>query len=162
MTLIKEVRDIVKQPSTPPLGHYVNMPYVRNRSFFDRPLEMTLLDQCLEKNRELPSTIQCAALVGFGGAGKTQLAAEYLHRFMKNYEIILWCEAASLAKLSGSCFTHAKALGLLQEDSRCDSEQAIRLIKQWLFRCSRGCKWFRIGSNTLHTSFANRPQQRDN
>lgn len=51
------------------------------------------------------------ALAGMGGVGKTQLAAEYAHRFASDYDIVWWIAAEQASLLGEQVATLAEELG---------------------------------------------------
>ncbi|MBQ0855588.1 tetratricopeptide repeat protein (plasmid) [Streptomyces sp. BH-SS-21] len=75
----------------------------RNTTFTGRG---QLLDQVRDQLRGGMSVVLPQALFGLGGVGKTQIALEYVHRFMADYDLVWWVSAehadnvvASLAEL---------------------------------------------------------------
>jgi CO dehydrogenase nickel-insertion accessory protein CooC1 len=52
------------------------------------------------------------ALCGLGGAGKTQLAQEYAHRFAADYDLVWWVESEHAEEISQSLADLAHRLGL--------------------------------------------------
>jgi hypothetical protein len=76
------------------------------------------------------------ALHGMGGVGKTQLAAEYAHRFASAYDVVWWVSAEQPARIGGqfatlATFRLAGARGLMST--------TIILSSRWASR-SGGCQ----------------------
>ncbi|MER6155584.1 FxSxx-COOH system tetratricopeptide repeat protein [Streptomyces sp. NPDC001868] len=110
----------------------------RNANFTGRGL---ILDQLREQLHGGMSVVlpRPQALFGLGGVGKTQLALEYAHRFMADYDLVWWTSAehednvvASLAQLGNSI---GAAGG---EDLSLVSQEAVQKLargeptKRWL------------------------------
>jgi cellulose biosynthesis protein BcsQ/tetratricopeptide (TPR) repeat protein len=91
--------------STPPIW---NAPQ-RNPTFTGR-------SRLLEELRDrLPVSVTATApqaLYGLGGAGKTQIALEYVHRFAANYDIVWWIPAEQTSLVRASLAELAEALDL--------------------------------------------------
>lgn len=84
-------KEPVKPPYPPPppeQGIYVLPP--KNTNFTGRGDVLGRLDEILSETG-LESVTQ--AIVGLGGVGKTQIAIEYAHRNIENYELIAWIRA---------------------------------------------------------------------
>ena len=58
------------------------------------------------------------ALVGLGGIGKTQLAAEYVHRFRSSYQLIWWITAETVRTVEGSVEDLAQAVNIPRQAER--------------------------------------------
>jgi tetratricopeptide (TPR) repeat protein len=53
-----------------------------------------------------------AALHGMGGIGKTQIAAEYIHRHLEDYDLVWWIQATQVAQIRSGLTELASQLGL--------------------------------------------------
>jgi anti-anti-sigma factor len=91
------------QPAAP-VRAWGNVP-PRNPAFTGREKQLTAIrDALLSGNR---AAVQ--ALHGMGGVGKTQLAAEYAHRFADDYDVVWWVDAER-AKLFESQYADLAAV----------------------------------------------------
>jgi hypothetical protein len=66
-----------------------DVPY-RNPHFTGREAEIRQLHDELTASGAAVLRHPPAALIGMGGVGKTQIAAEYAHRFVDEYEVVWW------------------------------------------------------------------------
>ncbi|MFK0020470.1 FxSxx-COOH system tetratricopeptide repeat protein [Streptomyces sp. NPDC090798] len=110
----------------------------RNPAFTGRSL---ILDQLREQLLGGMSVVlpQPQALSGLGGVGKTQVALEYVHRFMADYDVVWWINAehgdsvlASLAELGVRIGAPAG------DDMALASQEAVQMLargvptKRWI------------------------------
>ncbi|MGV9854209.1 FxSxx-COOH system tetratricopeptide repeat protein [Streptomyces sp. NPDC003442] len=70
-----------------------------------------LLAEVRERLEAAPADTAVVALVGLPGIGKTQLAAEYAHRFAARYDIVWWAGVDGLPALEERLGALARALG---------------------------------------------------
>ncbi|MBA6439530.1 FxSxx-COOH system tetratricopeptide repeat protein [Streptomyces sp. GMR22] len=70
-----------------------------------------LLAEVRERLEAAPADTAVVALVGLPGIGKTQLAAEYAHRFAARYDIVWWAGVDGLPALKERLGALARALG---------------------------------------------------
>ncbi len=73
-----------------------NLPYIRNKDFAGRQIELAALHQTLMGNGS-----GSAAIAGMAGLGKTQLAVEYAHKHRMEYTGgVFWLNARGTARLT--------------------------------------------------------------
>jgi tetratricopeptide (TPR) repeat protein len=81
------------------------------------------------------NTVAVVALDGRGGVGKTQLAAEYAHRFCGEYELVWWVRAEDPALIPGQLALLAIETGAAQPDM--SPEQVVQALARELRSRSR-------------------------
>jgi hypothetical protein len=72
-----------------------------------------------------------AALSGLGGVGKTQMAVEYAHQHLNEYDYILWASANSREAIISGNTTLARLLKLPEADNQ-NQMLAVEAVKRWL------------------------------
>ena len=100
-----------------------NVP-TRNPAFTGR-------NEALEKLREQLSgsskvVVLPVALYGLGGVGKTQVALEYAHRYMADYNVVWWVSAEQRDLINPAFADLAAQLGVRGGDSITETAQAAR------------------------------------
>ncbi|OBT61032.1 hypothetical protein VE03_09628, partial [Pseudogymnoascus sp. 23342-1-I1] len=134
-----------ERPETPPNPSIV-IPFSRDTDFVERGV---LLDQINQKCSVLGSR---TALVGLGGAGKSQLAIEYAYRTRdRSPETwVFWVHASNAARFEQSFRDIANCIKL---SGRQNSKANIfQLVRDWL-RNDRKGKWVLILDNVDDASF---------
>ena len=66
------------------------------------------------------------ALHGQGGVGKTQIAQEYAHRFMADYDLVWWVPSEQRDLINPSLAEMAPQLGVRPADSTTETAEAVR------------------------------------
>ncbi|MFC4586303.1 FxSxx-COOH system tetratricopeptide repeat protein [Sphaerisporangium corydalis] len=70
------------------------------------------------------AVVRPQALHGLGGVGKTQVALEYAHRFMADYDVVWWIAAEHLDRINPTMAELAGSLGTGVNDSVSESSRA--------------------------------------
>lgn len=82
---------------------------------------------------------QPQALFGLGGVGKTQVALEYVHRFMADYDLVWWISAEDTGNVVSSLADLGARIGApSREDINLASQEAVQMLargaptKRWI------------------------------
>jgi tetratricopeptide (TPR) repeat protein len=108
----------IRSPEIPP----------RNEYFTGRETELELLHDNLSR-REGPYV---QVLVGMGGIGKTELATEYVHRYIRDYEVIWWIRAEHHDRVRDALVRLAQRLGVRQATIDADRDRTIAVVLERL------------------------------
>jgi cellulose biosynthesis protein BcsQ len=115
----------------------------RNATFTGRNIVLNRIRDRLSDSGT--AAVRPRALLGLGGVGKTQVALEYVHRFMADYDLIWWVQAehtddvvASLAELADR---------IQREPDREDMAQAARKAVQLLSDGIPTSRWLLVFDN---------------
>ncbi|RDG34937.1 FxSxx-COOH system tetratricopeptide repeat protein [Streptomyces corynorhini] len=73
---------------------------------------------------------QPQTLYGLGGIGKTQVALEYVHRFMADYDLIWWISSEQTADVVAGLAELAVRLGAQGDDMAAASQEAVDLLRR--------------------------------
>lgn len=84
----------------------------RNRRFTGRDTELDRIHQLLAGDPQDDSAATRLVLHGGTGTGKTQIAAEYAHRFGNDYDVVWWIDATHRANARERLAALAPRLGL--------------------------------------------------
>jgi Tetratricopeptide repeat/CobQ/CobB/MinD/ParA nucleotide binding domain/NB-ARC domain len=88
---------------------------------------------------------QPQALFGLGGVGKTQVALEYVHRFMADYDLVWWISAEHTDDVITSLAELADRMGAPGgEDMALASQEALRMLSRGL---PEGRRWILVFDN---------------
>ncbi|MEV0751261.1 FxSxx-COOH system tetratricopeptide repeat protein [Streptosporangium sp. NPDC050280] len=100
-----------------------NLP-TRNATFTGRNAVLERLrDQIVGSSR---TVVLPQAVYGLGGVGKTQVALEYAHRFMADYDVVWWIPAEHLDQINPVMAELAPLLRLRVGDNVAEAAQAAR------------------------------------
>lgn len=100
----------------------------RNVDFTGRASELEMIHDNLDS--EHPPHVQVIA--GMGGIGKTELATEYIHHYIDEYEIIWWIRAEHHDRVRDSLVKLAQRLGLREATSDSGRDKAITAVLEML------------------------------
>jgi tetratricopeptide (TPR) repeat protein len=70
------------------------------------------------------ATVVALALYGLGGVGKTQLALEYAHRFMADYDLVWWVPSERSDEVTAALARLARKMGLRVGDNVAEAAEA--------------------------------------
>ena len=125
------VAEISARVTIPARVRRVSPPH--NPAFTGRDTELERLDQLLRDHHVV-------AITGRGGAGKTQLAAEFCYRHADDYEIVWWIRAEEPATIGIDLAELAGALALPEATSPIRAE-AVEAAQRTL---ARGENWLLV------------------
>ncbi len=98
-----------------------NVP-ARNADFTGRGATLELLRDKLAGGGV--AVVVAQALYGLGGVGKTQLALEYAHRFMADYDLVWWVPSERAEEISLALADLARKMGLQVGDNVAEASEA--------------------------------------
>ena len=94
----------------------------RNADFTGRGSTLELLRDKLAGGGR--AVVVAQALYGLGGVGKTQLALEYAHRFMADYDLVWWVPSERAEETSGALADLARKMGLKVSENVAEAAEA--------------------------------------
>jgi CO dehydrogenase nickel-insertion accessory protein CooC1 len=94
----------------------------RNADFTGRGATLELLRDKLAGGGV--AVVVAQALYGLGGVGKTQLALEYAHRFMADYDLVWWVPSERAEEISVALADLARKMGLQVGDNMAEAAEA--------------------------------------
>ncbi|KFY21898.1 hypothetical protein V493_07015 [Pseudogymnoascus sp. VKM F-4281 (FW-2241)] len=108
---------------------YREIPFARDKHFYGREEYLQQIHDALQLPRK---ELRVVSLHGLPGVGKTQLAAEYVHRFGLDYQAVIWVTSDNRVKLSDGLANAATNLALDGCNAMTDSTTATKAILSWL------------------------------
>ncbi|KAF1936601.1 hypothetical protein EJ02DRAFT_327735, partial [Clathrospora elynae] len=127
-------------PSSTPLKPSSNVPFRKDKDYVDRgDILARIEERCSQPAGR-------AALVGFGGFGKSQLAIEYAHRVRQSSPDtwIFWVHASNSARLEEAFSDIAERVGLSSQPGA--AADILPLVRKWLCNEANG-RWLMIVDN---------------
>ncbi len=109
-----------------PLWH---VPYPRNPYFTGREAILRQLHEELHAKHQVALT-QSYVVCGIGGIGKTQTALEYVYRFRRDYQALLWVRAETHETLMSDYRALAYLFQLSEKESS-DQNFLREAVKRW-------------------------------
>ncbi|KAL7894387.1 hypothetical protein HDV63DRAFT_396846 [Trichoderma sp. SZMC 28014] len=123
---------VVTEKKIPKMPCYVRKAIDRNPNFVGRSTIIEMIDQALLPNdSSLSSGLRSFSLCGFGGLGKTQIAAYYAFGRESDFDAIFWVQADELMKLNKSFEDIAKALDLVEEGDQGNKAISRDKVLEW-------------------------------
>ncbi|KAF1845081.1 uncharacterized protein K460DRAFT_394818 [Cucurbitaria berberidis CBS 394.84] len=128
------------------------MPLGRNTDFFSREDALQFIETQLcsghaadEGISQQTTVLKTCSLYGPAGIGKTQVAVEFVHRHMQDFDAVFWVHADEASKMIEDVNRITVQLGLVDETSADSGDQALTrdLFKRWL---GNPAKSFKPGS----------------
>lgn len=110
----------------------------RNMSFSGRDGYLGQIDTALRTTH--------VSLAGLGGVGKSQIALEYAHRHLKEYDIVWWIKAEVQDSVTTGYLELARALQLPESTAK-DASSAVTASKHYLHQHE---KWLLIFDNVVN------------
>ncbi|MBT5711980.1 tetratricopeptide repeat protein, partial [Candidatus Poribacteria bacterium] len=107
-----------------------NVPIRRNRNFTGREEILTEVYESL-RAKDPAALTQTEAIHGLGGIGKTQIAAEYAHRYAGDYDCVWWVAAEDDAARPAEYARLARALDLPEKDEQ-EQDVIVAAVRDWL------------------------------
>ncbi|KAI0105545.1 P-loop containing nucleoside triphosphate hydrolase protein [Nemania sp. FL0031] len=75
--------------------------------------------------------LRTCSVSGLGGAGKTELAYQYINKHQRDYDVIIFITADKAHRLSRQYETLAVRLGILAESEKLDAEECREALRSW-------------------------------
>ncbi len=99
-----------------------------NEYFTGRETELELMRASFDD----PDGPHVQVIVGMGGVGKTEFAAEYIHLNIRAYDVIWWIRSEHHDRVREALVLLAQRLGLRQGMVDGDRDKAIKAVLDWL------------------------------
>lgn len=138
-------RPAVTLPAQPDISVAVrSVPYDRNPHLTDREGQMARLDSFVER-RTKGDSAKAAVIVGDGGIGKTQLAANFAHRISGTIQVFLFINAETPELLRDNLVAFAGPRGIgLPGIHDTPPDATLAELRAWLCKNDR---WFLVFEN---------------
>lgn len=112
---------------------YRSIPYRQNYDFYGRERELELLQTALAPR---DGEVVSYGLYGIGGIGKTQIATEFVHRNVSNYDAVFWVNATTQTSIAQT-FDDIAVNDLQLSGAHSQNHRRNRaLVLQWLSETS--------------------------
>lgn len=113
---------------------YQEIPFTRDKHFYGREDYLQRIHSALQAPCKM---LRVVSLHGLPGVGKTQLAAEYVHRFgIHHYQAVIWVTSDNRVKLSDGLANAATNLALGGCNAMTDTTIATKAVRSWLKQTS--------------------------
>ncbi|KAJ8111071.1 hypothetical protein ONZ43_g5715 [Nemania bipapillata] len=105
----------------------------RESYFQGRKEELDYIASTLLPDAKQPACpkLRTCSLSGLGGAGKTELAYQYINRHRRDYDVIIFIAADTAHRLSRQYETLAVKLGILAESENLGAEECREALRSW-------------------------------
>jgi tetratricopeptide (TPR) repeat protein len=121
----------------------------RNPHFIGREAELQMLRTQLTSGATAVIRQPPEALYGLGGVGKTEIAAEYAHRFSGDYDVVWWIRADQEDSIRAALIGLGRRMGLTDFSPE-DRDYSSRLVLDAL-QAGEPCEhWLLIFDNVTH------------
>lgn len=130
---------VAHKPHAPKTGGalpLISIPESQADIFFGREDILREMERCLEGQSKTRHTLPIVTLWGIGGVGKTEIAHQYVRRYIQRHkgkvDVVMWL-GAETPDLLGSAFARlAVELCLEEADIRGDPAHNLVLVHRWL------------------------------
>jgi tetratricopeptide (TPR) repeat protein len=122
--------DVIPDPGPLPAGS--RMPFAPNRLFVGRQEDLrTLARQLQAGETSAVGQVEIAAATGLGGIGKTQLAAEFVHRYGRSFDGgVFWMSFADPAAVPSEVAACGRILDLHPSYDALPLDEQVRLVEE--------------------------------
>jgi tetratricopeptide (TPR) repeat protein len=127
----------------------------RNPHFIGREAELQLLREQLASGATAVIRQPPEPLYGLGGVGKTEIAAEYAHRFRADYDVVWWIRADQEDSIRSALVVLGRRLGL-PDFSPDDRDYSSRLVLDALQEGNPYEHWLLIFDNVTRPGIIGR------
>ena len=130
--------DVLPAPGPLPAGS--RMPFAPNPLFVGRQEDLRTLARQLQAGvTSAVGQVEIAAATGLGGIGKTQLAAEFVHRYGRSFDGgVFWMSFADPAAVPAEVAACGRSLDLHPSYDSLPLDQQVRLVEEaWMHSIPR-------------------------